>query len=223
MFPAASWTDAACSAAPGRVLIDCRTNSIQPVPIAASRGRRRPLRAPPHAGRQRRTRRGGPSAKRSRGDSGSTLRDATLEQVADNPRARHVVTKNARALETARRSSRATSPHSVRCCPRVTPASATTTRCRLRSSTCSSASSSRAAPPVHGSPAPGSADASSRSRAVRRRRRARAVDHPLRRRDGPRRYRVPRDRRRRGADLTRAARATSARGAAPSSARTRPR
>jgi galactokinase len=32
----------------------------------------------------------------------SSLRDATLEQVADEPRARHVVTENARVLEAAR-------------------------------------------------------------------------------------------------------------------------
>ena len=86
--------------------------------------------------------RAAPSAKRSRPALGiASLRDATPEQVADQPRARHVVSENARVLATAAALPRATSRCSGRSCSRATPACATTTRCRPPSSTCSSSSS----------------------------------------------------------------------------------
>ena len=84
------------------LLIDCRTNSIQPVPIARDVavvvvhcGLPRTLADSAYATRRAECE---TVARRLGIDS---LRDAPLEHVADDPRARHVVTENARVLETA--------------------------------------------------------------------------------------------------------------------------
>ena len=150
------------------LLIDCRTNSITTGADRSATSRSSssiadsPARWP-----TARTRRGGPNAKRSRGGSGSTPCATRRSNRSPTTRARVTSSPRTRGCSRRRRrSSRATWPRSVRCCPRVTRASATTTRCRPRSSTCSCASSRRAAPPVPGSPVPASAGASSRSRAA---------------------------------------------------------
>ena len=83
------------------LLIDCRTNSIQPVPIAddvavvvVHCGLPRTLADSAYAARRAECE---AVARRLGIDS---LRDAALDQVADDPRARHVVTENARVLAT---------------------------------------------------------------------------------------------------------------------------
>jgi galactokinase len=84
------------------LLIDCRTNAIRPVPIAPDVavvvvhcGLPRALADSAYAARRAECE---AVARRLGIDS---LRDATPEQVADDPRARHVVSENARVLETA--------------------------------------------------------------------------------------------------------------------------
>ena len=67
----------------------------------------------------------------------AALRDATLEQVADDP-APATSSPRTTGARPPRRSGPATSTRSARCCSRATRASATTTRSRLPSSTCSS-------------------------------------------------------------------------------------
>lgn len=84
------------------LLIDCRVPTIQPVPIA------RDLAVlVVHCGLPRTL--AGSAYARRRAECEdvaarlgiAALRDATLDQVADSPRARHVVTENARVLDTA--------------------------------------------------------------------------------------------------------------------------
>ena len=70
-----------------------------------------------------------------------SLRDATLDQVLDEPLARHVVTENARVEQTAAALEIGTSDASGSSCWRATRASATTTASRRRSWTYSSNSS----------------------------------------------------------------------------------
>lgn len=84
------------------LLIDCRVPTIQPVPIARDLavivvhcGLPRTLADSPYA-----TRRAECEEIAARLGI-AALRDATLDQVADLPRARHVVTENARVLDTA--------------------------------------------------------------------------------------------------------------------------
>ena len=85
------------------LLIDCRDLVITPVPIAADLaivvvhcG------VPAHARREASTRRGRAECEAIAARLGvRALRDATPEQVADEPRARHVVAENARVHETA--------------------------------------------------------------------------------------------------------------------------
>ena len=83
-------------------LPDARRSS--PVPIPADVGiARRAQRARTAARRRARTRSGAPRARRRPPRSASRrLRDASLEQVADDPIARHVVTENARVEAFAR-------------------------------------------------------------------------------------------------------------------------
>ena len=63
------------------------------------------------------------------------LRDATFEQVRDEPRGRHAVTEMARVRAFAKRSATTTPTCSVRSCSRVTRRLATTWTCPLPSST----------------------------------------------------------------------------------------
>jgi galactokinase len=84
------------------LLIDCRTLSIEPVPIAHEIAV-----LVVHCGLPRTLADSAYAARRAECETAAarlglaSLRDATLEQVADNPRARHVVTENARVLATA--------------------------------------------------------------------------------------------------------------------------
>jgi galactokinase len=84
------------------LLIDCRVPTIQPVPIALNVevvvvhcGVPRTLAGSAYASRRA-------ECEEVAARLGiAALRDATLDQVADIPRARHVVTENARVLDTA--------------------------------------------------------------------------------------------------------------------------
>jgi galactokinase len=84
------------------LLIDCRTNSRQPVPIAADVAV-----VVVHCGLPRTLADSAYAVRRAECEAVArrlgiaSLRDATLEQVVDDPRARHVVTENARVLDTA--------------------------------------------------------------------------------------------------------------------------
>jgi len=84
------------------LLIDCRTPTIEPVPIAPSVAV-----IVVHCGLPRTLADSAYAARRAECEEVAArlgiaaLRDATLEQVADAPRARHVVTENARVLDTA--------------------------------------------------------------------------------------------------------------------------
>ena len=94
---------AALFATPGHaLLLDCRTLQVDPIPIPRAlgvvvihSGEPRTL-----AGRAYAERRAACEAVAARLGL-PTLRDATLQQVRDDPRARHVVTENARVLEFA--------------------------------------------------------------------------------------------------------------------------
>ena len=84
------------------LLIDCRTNDVTPIPlppgvaiVVAHSGVARTL-----VGSEYATRRAECEAVAARLGLAS-LRDATIEQTAGEPRARHVVTENARVLATA--------------------------------------------------------------------------------------------------------------------------
>jgi galactokinase len=85
------------------LLIDCRSLDIEPIPVPAElavlvvhSGVSRALAGSAYAERRR-------DCERIAARLGvPALRDATLEQVADEPRARHVVSENARVLEAAR-------------------------------------------------------------------------------------------------------------------------
>ena len=103
---------------------------------------------------------------RSRGlDSAlRALRDATLEQVRDEPRGRHAVTEMAACARSPTRCAPATIARARAArCSRATRRRATTWRCRRPSSTRSSSASSTPARSAPDSPAPDSAAASSRS------------------------------------------------------------
>jgi galactokinase len=84
------------------LLIDCRVPTIQPVPIPADVAV-----IVAHCGLPRRLADSAYAARRGECEEVAArlgiaaLRDATLAQVADIPRARHVVTENARVLEAA--------------------------------------------------------------------------------------------------------------------------
>ncbi len=85
------------------LLIDCRSLSVEAIPLpedlailVAHCGVARALGETAYAERRR-------ACESAAGRLGlRALRDATLEQVADEPRARHVVSENARVLEAAR-------------------------------------------------------------------------------------------------------------------------
>jgi galactokinase len=85
------------------LLIDCRSLAIQPVPIAPDVAV-----IVVHCGLPRTLADSAYAARRAECEvvavrlGIAALRDATLDQVADVPRARHVVTENARVLRTAR-------------------------------------------------------------------------------------------------------------------------
>ena len=159
-----------------RVMRCCSTAARLAVdPVAAParcRGRRRAQRACPADSRTARTRSGGRRAKpRPHGSGVATLRDATPEQVADDPIARHVVSENARVLAFVD-ALRAARPRPLRAAdarePRLAPRRLRGVDARARR--CSStALMRRRARSGRGSRAPGSADASSpRSRPARR-------------------------------------------------------
>jgi len=84
------------------LLIDCRSLEVEPIPIPASlelvvvhSGLPRTLAGSAYAERRA-------SCERAAGELGlAALRDATVEQVANDPRARHVVSENARVLRAA--------------------------------------------------------------------------------------------------------------------------
>jgi galactokinase len=84
------------------LLIDCRSLEVEPIPIPASlelvvvhSGLPRTLAGSAYAERRA-------SCERAAGELGlAALRDATAEQVANDPRARHVVSENARVLRAA--------------------------------------------------------------------------------------------------------------------------
>ncbi len=84
------------------LLIDCRTLTVEPIPIpdsiavlVANSGMPRTLVASAYAERRA-------ACEQAAAALGlATLRDATLEQVRENPRARHVVTENSRVLACA--------------------------------------------------------------------------------------------------------------------------
>lgn len=97
----------ALHAVPGHaLLLDCRTRSVQPVPIPRSVEV-----VVVHSGRARALAKSGYAARRAECETVAaalglpSLRDATLSQVRQEPRARHVVTENARvtAFATAMR------------------------------------------------------------------------------------------------------------------------
>jgi galactokinase len=85
------------------LLIDCRSLEVEPMPLPADlavlvvhSGVSRELADSAYAERRR-------ACEAAAARLGvPALRDATLEQVADDPRARHVVSENARVLEAAR-------------------------------------------------------------------------------------------------------------------------
>jgi galactokinase len=85
------------------LLLDCRTLEITPVPIPATIGI-----LVVHSGLERRLATSAYAERRAACEAAArrigvpTLRDATLEQVADDPIARHVVTENARVEAFAR-------------------------------------------------------------------------------------------------------------------------
>ena len=84
------------------LLIDCRSLEVESIPIPASlelvvvhSGLPRTLAGSAYAERRA-------SCERAAGELGlAALRDATVEQVANDPRARHVVSENARVLRAA--------------------------------------------------------------------------------------------------------------------------
>jgi galactokinase len=85
------------------VLIDCRTLDVEHIPlpetlgiVAVHSGLPRALAGTAYAERR------ATCEQAARALGVSALRDATLEQVADDPRARHVVSENARVLDAAR-------------------------------------------------------------------------------------------------------------------------
>jgi len=85
------------------LLIDCRSLEVQPVPLppdlavlVVHSGVSRTLAGSAYAERRR------SCEEAARRIGVPSLRDATLEQAADDPRARHVVTENARVLDAAR-------------------------------------------------------------------------------------------------------------------------
>src|SRR4051812_36674172 len=85
------------------LLIDCRSLDVQPVPLppdlavlVVHSGVSRTLAGSAYAERRR------SCEEAARRIGVASLRDATLEQAADDPRARHVVTENARVLDSAR-------------------------------------------------------------------------------------------------------------------------
>ncbi len=90
----------ALHAEPGHLLLlDCRTLSVTPVPLPRSLGF-----VVVHSGRARSLAESGYAARRAAVEAAAaalglpTLRDATAAQVAHDPRARHVVSENARVL-----------------------------------------------------------------------------------------------------------------------------
>jgi galactokinase len=94
---------AALFATPGHaLLLDCRTLRVDPIPIPRALGV-----VVIHSGEPRTLVDSGYAERRAACEAAAarlgvpTLRDATLQQVRDDPRARHVVTENARVLEFA--------------------------------------------------------------------------------------------------------------------------
>ena len=91
---------AALHAVPGNVLLlDCRTLAVEPIPLPRSLGV-----VVVHSGRERTLADSAYAARRAEVEAVATrlgvatLRDATVQQVRADPRARHVVTENARVL-----------------------------------------------------------------------------------------------------------------------------
>ena len=153
-------------AEPGHaLLLDCRTLEITPVPIPDAVGRARDPQRPRTAARRQRVRERRAACEAAAARLGvATLRDATIEQVADDPIARHVVTENARveafarALErgdlvTGRRADAREPSVAARRLRGVDPRARSARRAQRR----------RRARSARGSPAPASAGASSRS------------------------------------------------------------
>jgi galactokinase len=94
---------AALFATPGHaLLLDCRTMHVDPIPIPRAVGV-----VVVHSGEPRVLADSAYAARRAACEAAAarlglpSLRDATLQQVRDDPRARHVVTENARVLEFA--------------------------------------------------------------------------------------------------------------------------
>ena len=102
--PAGSWTSwCRCSASAGHaLLIDCRALTVEPVALPRSLGV-----VVVHCGLARTLVGSAYAERRAACEAAAArlgvpaLRDATLAQVRDDPRARHVVTENARVLEFA--------------------------------------------------------------------------------------------------------------------------
>jgi len=94
---------AALFATPGHaLLLDCRTLQVDPIPIPRAVGV-----VVIHSGEPRTLAESAYAERRAACEAAAarlgvaTLRDASLQQVRDDPRARHVVTENARVLEFA--------------------------------------------------------------------------------------------------------------------------